>query len=77
MSGPRCRPIIPGGIGPRLSHQPDHERLKLVDDSQSSSAFWETVAYLYLNLEVWGIGGDDVGIIPSTKAPPPRESSTG
>ena len=27
------------------------------------------VAYLYHTIEVWGIGGDNVGLIKSTKAP--------
>ena len=29
-----------------------------------------SVVFLYHTIEVWGIGGDDVGLIQSTKAPP-------
>ena len=31
-----------------------------------------SVVYLYHTIEVWGVGGDDVGFIQSTKAPKPN-----
>ena len=39
------------------------------DASCSAPTTFEEGVHLYHTIEVWGIGGDNVGLIKSTKAP--------